>query len=138
MAQGQDSACRHVTMTSDTVCSSLVALSPCVHLRSWTSHFSAGGQLLLTQQKTQCWPDLPWVDPHITQPWLSSAALWFPPILSVPDTKAECWCLSPATISVSLWSTHWISPAIQWPLSVVSDWPLILRMSLWQQRLWGT
>lgn len=77
MTQGQYSVGRHVNMTGDTVCSSLVALNLCVHFRSWASHFPAGTQLPLTQQETQCWPYLPQTTtahtspshgcPHITQ-----------------------------------------------------------------------
>lgn len=84
VAQGQYLACGHVNVTSDTVCSSPVTLSPCVHLGSWASSFPTGAQLFLTQQTTQCWPDPPpWVYLHTTQTGLSSLDLWPPPAPSI-------------------------------------------------------
>lgn len=174
MTQGQYSVGRHVNMTGDTVCSSLVALNLCVHFRSWASHFPAGTQLPLTQQETQCWPDLPQTTtahtspshgcpritqprlpmhhpatavhtspshscPRITQPWLPTHPPWLPthhpdmtahtspshgcplqlsgshlsPVL--PDSKAECWCPSPATTSICLQSATGSLQTFTWP-----------------------
>lgn len=181
------------------MCSSLVARNLCVHFRSWASHFPAGTQLPLTQQETQCWPDLPQTTtahtspshgcpritqprlpmhhpamavhtspshgcpritqprlsmhhpatavhtspshscPRITQPWLPTHPPWLPthhpdmtahtspshgcplqlsgshlsPVL--PDSKAECWCPSPATTSICLQSATGSLQTFTWP-----------------------